>query len=157
MHSSSRMMILQPHWSCEVLSWMWIDWLDLPKLTTLKTNNSGSYPSGTFAYIHHIVLESVSHPLWMTFRYAPSQRCGSSKCILLQYWRRNHWKYSRHTSFTTRHRRSSKLLQLITERYVIHPLCATRYLSTSEPVRVPFGFFGKHKWERMILYALGNR
>ena len=127
MHSISSIMMLQPHWSCEVILFMWTDWLDLPKLTTLKTINNGSLGSGTFAYVYHIVLESDSHPLWMMLRHAPSQRCGSSKCILLQYWRHNHRKYSHHPSFTTRHRSSSKLLQLITERYVIHPLCATHH------------------------------
>ena len=125
MHSISSIMMLQPHWSCEVILFMWTDWLDLPKLTTLKTINNGSLGSGTFAYVYHIVLESDSHPLWMMLRHAPSQRCGSSKCILLQSWCRNHRKCSHHPSFTTRHRSSSKLLQLITGRYPIYPICAT--------------------------------
>ena len=145
MHSISSTMLLQPHWSCEVLPVKWIDWLDLPKLTTLKTNNNGNLSSGTFAYVYHIVLESDSHPLWMTFRHAQSHQCVSHRvCIRVQYWRCNNRKYSHRPSFTTRHRSSSKLLQLITERYVIHPLCATHYLSNSEPSRVSFGFFGKH-------------
>ena len=52
------------------------------------------------------------------FRHAQSHRCGSSRCILPQEWRHNHRKYSLHSSLTIRHRSSSKLLQLITERHV---------------------------------------
>ena len=90
---------------------MWIDWLDLPKLTTLRG-------SSTFRYPHHITLESDSHPLWMMFRHVQSHRCGSSRSIQLQEWRHNQRKYSLHLSLTNRHRSSSKLLQLITERLV---------------------------------------
>ena len=52
------------------------------------------------------------------FRHAQSHRCVSSKCIQLQEWRHNQRKYSLHPSLTNRHRSSSKLLQLITERLV---------------------------------------
>ena len=92
---------------------MRIDWLDLPKLTTLRTRNSDGYTSGTFAYPHHITLESDSHPLWMMFRHAQSHRCVSSWCVLLQEWRHNQRKYSLHPSLTNRHRSSSTLLQLV--------------------------------------------
>ena len=95
---------------------MWIDWLDLPKLTTLSTNGKYSF---TFRYPHHITLESDSHSLWMMFRHAPSHQCVSLKwCIRLQEWRYNHRKYSLHSSLTNRHRSSSALLQLITERHM---------------------------------------
>ena len=120
MHSGSRMMH-QAHWSCEVIAWMWIDWLDLPKLTTLRTNGY----CNTFRYPRHITLESDSHPLWMMFRHAPSHRCGSSKGIQLQESRHNPRKHSLHPSLTNRHRGSSRILQLITEKHVTPPLCAT--------------------------------
>ena len=121
MHSDSRV-IFQIHWSCEVISWMRIDWLDLPKLTTLSTNGKYSF---TFRYPRHITLESDSHSLWMMFRHAQSHRCVSLKwCIRLQEWRHNPRKYSLHPSLTNRHRGSSALLQLITERWM-NALCAT--------------------------------
>ena len=117
-HSSSKEMMNQAHWYCEVIVWMWIDWLDLPKLTTLT---AGSF---TFRYPRHITLESDSHPLWMMFRHAQSHRCVSSICILLQEWRHNQRKYSLHPSLTNRHRSSSKQVQLTTERWM-NALCAT--------------------------------
>ena len=95
------------------MKWMWIDWLDLPKLTTLRTSDWDSY---TFRFPRHITLESDSHPLWMMIRHAQSHRCVSSTRILLQGWRHNPRKYSLHPSLTNRHRRSSTLLQLITEK-----------------------------------------
>ena len=52
------------------------------------------------------------------FRHAQSHRCVSSRSIQLQEWRHNQRKYSLHPSLTNRHRSSSKLLQLITERHV---------------------------------------
>ena len=104
MHSDSRV-IFQIHWSCEVISWMRIDWLDLPKLTTLSTN--GKY-SSTFCYPRHITLESDSHPLRMMFRHTQSQQCGSSTCIPVQEWRHNPRKYSLHPSLTNRHWGSCK-------------------------------------------------
>ena len=91
---------------------MWIDWLDLPKLTSLTTV-SGSW---TFHNPHHITLESDSHSLWMMCRHAQSHRCVSSICIRLQDWRHNQRKYSLHPSLTNRHRSTSTLLQLITEK-----------------------------------------
>ena len=118
MHWSSRMMN-QAHWSCEVLKWMWIDWLDLPKLTTLRTRDySSSDRSYSFRLPRHITLESDSHSLWMMFRHAQSHQCVSSNFILVQEWRHNQRRYSSHSSLTNRHRSSSKLLQLITERHV---------------------------------------
>ena len=113
MHSCSIIMIIQPHWSYEVMKWMRIDWLDLPKLTSLTTLYSDSY---TFRNPRHITLESDSHPLWMMFRHAQTHLCVSSKCILLQESRHNHRKYSLHPSLTNRHRSTSTLLQLITEK-----------------------------------------
>ena len=95
---------------------MRIDWLDLPKLTTLRTNDEYS---GTFHYPRHITLESGSHPLWMMFRHAQSHQCVSLRvCILLREWCHYHRKYSLHPSLTNRHRSSSMLLQLNTERHV---------------------------------------
>ena len=75
----------------------------------------------------------------MMFRHAQSHRCGSSKCIRLQEWRHNQRKYSLHPSLTNRHRRSSTLLQLITERHVT-PLFVphthnTHFPSTSELIQ----------------------
>ena len=116
---------------------MWTDWLDLPKLNTLRTiDYISSDRSYTFRYPHHITLEGDSHPQWMMFRHAQSHRCVSSICILLQEWRHNQRKYSLHPSLTNRHRSSSKLLQLITERHVT-PLCATHnyFPSTSELIQ----------------------
>ena len=88
------------------------DWLDLPKLTKLRSGN------WTFYYPRHIILESNSHPLWMTNRHAQSHPCVSSRCIRLQGWRHNPRKYSLHPSLTNRHWGSSTLLQVITERLV---------------------------------------
>ena len=87
------------------MKWMWIDWLDLPKLTTLRTRGSDSF---TFHSPRHITLKSDSHPLWMMFRHAQSHRCGSSRSIQLQEWRHNQRKYSLHPSLTNRHRSSCK-------------------------------------------------
>ena len=75
----------------------------------------------------------------MMFRHAPSHRCVSSRCILVQEWRHNHRKYSLHPSLTNRYRRSSTLLQLITERHVT-PLFVphtrnTHFPSTSELIQ----------------------
>ena len=95
----------QAHWPCEVLKWMRIDQLDLPKLKTLRTDGSDS---ATFWNPHHITLESDSRPLWMTFRHAQSHRCISSICIRLQEWRHNQREYSRHPSLTNRHQSSCK-------------------------------------------------
>ena len=95
----------------------WIDWLDLPKLTTLRTRNS-DWTSWSFRYPRHITLESDSHSLWMMFRHTQSHRCVSSTCIRVQEWRHNQRRYSLHPSLTNRHRSSSTLLQLITERHV---------------------------------------
>ena len=115
---------------------MRIDWLDLPKLTTLSTD--GKY-SSTFNSPYHITLESDSHSLWMMFRHAQSHRCGSSICILVQVWRHNQRRYSLHPSLTNRHRSSSQLLQLITESRMT-PLFVphthnTHFPSISELVR----------------------
>ena len=52
------------------------------------------------------------------FRHAPSHRCVSSKGIQLQESRHNPRKHSLHPSLTNRHRSSSTLLQMITERHV---------------------------------------
>ena len=111
-------MVVQPHWSCEVLLVEWIDWLDLPKLTTLRTIRTTHRCSDTFNCPRHITLESDSHPLWMMIRHAQSHRCVSSRGIRVQEWRHNPRKHSLHPPLTNRHRRSSTLLQLITERHV---------------------------------------
>ena len=112
---------------------MWIDWLDLPKLTSFTVGIDA------FKNLRHITLESDSHSLWMTFRHAQSHRCGSSICIRLQEWRHNPRKYSLHPSLTNRHRSSSTLLQLITERHVTPSLCTTHnhnyFPSTSELIQ----------------------
>ena len=124
MHSGS-MVILQPHWSCEESIVVWDDRLDLPKLATL----TGSSASGcdTFRGPRHITLESDSPPTMIIIRHAPSHNCHSDKrtSILLQEWRHNPRKHPLHPSLTPRHRSSSALLQLITERYPIYPICAT--------------------------------
>ena len=52
------------------------------------------------------------------FRHAQSQQCDSSRCIRLQEWRHNQRKHSLHSSLTNRHRSSSRILQLITEKHV---------------------------------------
>ena len=110
----------QAHWYCEVLSWIWVDLLDLPRLITLRTiDYSSSDRSGTFLEPRHITLESDSHPLWMMFRPAQSHRCVSSTCIQLQEWRHNPRKYALHSFLTNRHRSSSALLQLISETCMI--------------------------------------
>ena len=76
----------------------------------------------------------------MMFRHAQSHQCVShGECIQLQEWRHNHRKYSLHPSLTNRHRSSSTLLQLITERYVT-PLFVphthnTPFPSTSELIQ----------------------
>ena len=93
-------------------------WLDLPKLTSLRTATERLYweYSSTFKYPHHITLESDSHPYWMTFRHAQSHQCASSRSILLQEWRHNHRQYSFHSPLTHRHR-SSLLLLIIRVLY----------------------------------------
>ena len=119
MHSCSTIVVIQAHWSCEVMKWMWLDWLDMPKLNTLRTTTEKVYGrySWTFNNPRHITLESDSHPLWMMFRHAQSHRCVSWMGIQLQEWRHNPRKHSLHPSLTNRHR-SSSLLLLITERHV---------------------------------------
>ena len=108
MHSSSLMMN-QAHWSCEVLKGIWIDWLDLPKLTSLRTGDYSRYPSFTFAYPHHITFESDSHPLWMMFRHAQSHLCVFLEwSIQVQGRHHNQRKYSLHPSLRNRHRSSCK-------------------------------------------------
>ena len=119
------------------MKWTWIDWLDLTKLTSLRTDDQYS---STFHYPHHITLESDSHSLWMMFRHAPSHRCVSSRCILVQEWRHNHRRYSLHPSLTNRHRSSSKQVQLITERHVTplfvpHTTHNTHFPSASELIQ----------------------
>ena len=76
----------------------------------------------------------------MMFRHAPSHRCVSSRCILVQEWRHNPRKYSLHSSLTNRHRSSSKQVQLITERHVTplfvpHTTHNTPFPSTSELIQ----------------------
>ena len=119
------MVMLQTHWSCEVLKWMWIDWLDLPKLTTLRTiDYSISDRSTTFQYPRHITLESDSHPLWMMFRHAQSHHCVSSICIRVQDWRHNPRRYSFHPFLTNRHRSPCKSSKSVIEARD-SSLCAT--------------------------------
>ena len=121
---------------------MWIDWLDLPKLTKLRTiDYSSSDYSGTFYRPRYIVLESDSHPLWMMFRHAQTHQCVSQFqiCIQVQDRRHNHGKYLLHPSLTNRHRRSSEL-HLITESHVTplfvpHTTHNTHFPSTSELIQ----------------------
>ena len=141
MHWSSSMLRLQPHWYCEVIVGVRIDWLDLPKLTTLRTRDGDDWDSTTFYNPHHITLESDSHSPWMMFRHAPSRRCVSSMCILLQEWRHNQRQYSLHSSLTNRHRSSSTLLQLITERHMT-PLFVP-HTPTSHPPQSSFSGIGE--------------
>ena len=61
MHSISRMILSQAHWQCEVILSEWIDWLDLPKLTSLTTISDREW-NLTFHYPHHIILKSDSYP-----------------------------------------------------------------------------------------------
>ena len=98
---------------------MIIDWLDLPKLTTLTGNSIND--CDTFRNPHHITLESDSPPTLIIIRHAPSHNCHSDKrtSILLQEWRHNPRKHPLHSSLTPRHRSSSALLQLITETCMI--------------------------------------
>ena len=56
MHLSSVMMI-QLHWSCEVIGEEWIDWLDLPKLTTLTCEG---LISSSFQYPRKVILAGNS-------------------------------------------------------------------------------------------------
>ena len=113
------------------MKWMRIDWLDLPRLTTLGTDGSGSW---TFRYPHHITLESDSHSLWMMFRHAQSHRCVSSRSIPLQEWRHNPRKYSLHPSLTNRHRSSSRLFQQATSRASKWRLLRRPFFCFSEPL-----------------------
>ena len=123
------MEVLQTHWYYEVITWMRIDWIDLPKLTTLTTSG---YYSSTFCNPHHIVLESDSHPLWMMLRHAQSHQCGSSICIWLQEGRHNHRQYSLHPSLTNRHRSSCKSRESAIEA-PDSSLCATHTHNTHFP------------------------
>ena len=86
---------------------MWIDWLDLPKLTTLTTVDSGSK---SFLNPRYITLESDSHPLWMMFRHPQSHQCDTNwECVRLSLSSSHQRKYSLHPSLTTRHWSSSRL------------------------------------------------
>ena len=113
--------------------WMWIDWLDLPKLTTLTT--VGDY-SLTFENPHHITLESDSHPLWIMYRHDQSQQCVSffKLGIPIQEWRHNQRKYSLHLSLTNRHRSSSRLFQQATSRASKWRLLLRPFFCFSEPL-----------------------
>ena len=57
---------------------MIIDWLDLPKLTTLTTDDE---ESNTFQCPRHVILESGFLFNGVMIRHAQSHQCGSSKCI----------------------------------------------------------------------------
>ena len=127
MHSDSSM-VVQPHWSCEVLLVEWIDWLDLPKLTSLATNGENS---GTFRNPRHITLESDSRPLWMMFRHTQSRWRGSSKCIRLHEWHHHQRRCSLHPSLTNRHR-SSCISPYSAIEARDSSLCATHYSSSFE-------------------------
>ena len=112
--------VIHPHSFCEELSYMRSDWLDLPKLTTLTSDNGNSYTE-TFEYPRHIILESDSHLTAIITRYASSQQRlpESQLCIPLQEWRYNPRKYSLHSFLTNRHRSSSTLFQLNFETCMI--------------------------------------
>ena len=117
---------------------MWIDWLDLPKLNTLRTRDrSSSDSSYTFCSPHHITLESDSHPQWMMFRHAQSHQCVSSRGIPLQGQDgHNHRQYSLHPSLTNRHWSSCKSSTVAIEARD-SSLCATHnhFPSTSELIQ----------------------
>ena len=112
----------------------------MPKLTTLTSDNGNSYTE-TFEYPRHITLESDSYLTSLVIRYASSQQRlpESQLCIPLQERRHHPRKYSLHSFLTNRHRSSSQLLQLITERHVT-PLFVphthnTHFPSTSELIQ----------------------
>ena len=109
----------------------WIDWLDLPKLTSLRTRNSSGWTSYTFRSPRHITLESDSHPLWMMFRHAQSLQCVSSWCIRLHEWHHSPRKYSLHPSLTNRHRSSCKSSKSAIEARD-STLCFTHHSSSFE-------------------------
>ena len=119
MHSFSVAVVIRRHSFCEESTLIWVDWLDLPKLTTLTGSSSSS--CDTFRNPRHITLESDSPPTLIIIRHAPSHNCHSDKrtSIPLQEWRHNPRKYSLHSFLTNRHRSSSALLQLITETCMI--------------------------------------
>ena len=136
------MEVLQTHWYYEVITWMRIDWIDLPKLTTLTTSG---YYSSTFCNPHHIVLESDSHPLWMMLRHAQSHLCVSlfNICVRLQGQDgHNHRKYSLHPSLTNRHWSSCKSQEsAIVARD--SSLCATHPQHPSHPPQSSFSGIGE--------------
>ena len=144
MHSRSNSMMLQARWSCEVMTWMCIDWLDMPKLTSLRTRDSiYSFYSYTFSRPRHITLESDSHPLWIMTRHAQAHRCLSSICIPIQGWRHNHRRYSLHPSLTNRHRSSCKSSKSEIEARA-SSLCHTQPTTlTSHPPQRSFSGIGE--------------
>ena len=108
--------------SCEVLKGMVINWLDLPRLTSLRTIGSDLWTSYAFANPHHIILESDSHPLWMMFRHPQSYRCEPPKGLLLQGWRRDE-KHPLHPSLTNRHLSSTPKLLCPEWLLLCYPFC----------------------------------
>ena len=91
----------------------------MPKLTTLT--GSSINDCDTFRNPHHITLESDSPPTLIIIRHAPSHHCHSDKRTSIPVQKRRHHprKHTLHSSLTPRHRRSSTLLQLITETCMI--------------------------------------
>ena len=108
--------------SCEVLKGMGIDWLGLPRLTSLRTIGSDLWTSYAFANPHHIILESDSHPLWMMFRHSQSHRCEPPKGLLLQGWRHDE-KHPLHPSLTNRHLSSTPKLLCPEWLLLCYPIC----------------------------------
>ena len=142
MRSCSMEVVIQPHSFCEELSSMWSYWLDMPKLTTLTSDNGNSYTE-TFEYPRHITLESDSYLTSLVIRYASSQQRlpESQLCIPVQERRHNPRKYSLHSFLTNRHRGSSTLLQLITQRHVT-PLFVP-HTTPSHPPQSSFSGIGE--------------
>ena len=60
---------------------MIINWLDLPKLTTLTTLTTDDEESNTFQCPRHVILESGFLVNGVMLRHAQSHQCGSSKRI----------------------------------------------------------------------------
>ena len=133
---------------------MIIDWLDLPKLTTLTGNSIND--CDTFRNPHHITLESDSPPTLIIIRHAPSHNCHFDKrtSVLLQEWRHHPRKHTLHLSLTNRHRRSSTLLQLITETCMIYSsFCSLHNTLVHQKIAETHEIVSDSN-ERRVLYAL---
>ena len=117
----------QARWYCEVMQNKGVDGLDLPRLTTLTTEE---YACATtiqaeenlaFHNPHHITLESGSFTFDLKRRCSPYYCVGASPCIQVQEWCRCARKSSRDRFLTNSHWSSSAVFQLVT----ITSLCPT--------------------------------